>query len=65
MWAGVRVRGALVTDDAVRVEFPGTADSARVSGARTRRKVDLVFERFSDGTLSSSTQSGLRFDPEP
>ncbi|GAA4352620.1 hypothetical protein [Microbacterium rhizosphaerae] len=62
VWAGVRVQDALVTDDAVRVELAATADSARLSGAHARRKVDLVFERFSDGRLSSSTLTGARFD---
>ena len=63
-WAGVHVRDALVTDDALRVEFGGTGDAARVSGARARRKVDVEFERFQDGMLSSSLLEGRRFDAE-
>jgi hypothetical protein len=63
-WAGVHVRDALVTDDVLRVEFGGTGDAARVSGARARRKVDVEFERFHDGMLSSSLLEGRRFDAE-
>jgi hypothetical protein len=63
-WAGVHVRDALVTDDALRVELGGTGDAARVSGARARRKVDVEFERFHDGVLSSSLLEGRRFDAE-
>jgi hypothetical protein len=63
-WAGVHVRDALVTDDALRVEFGGTGDTARVSGARARRNVDVEFERFHDGMLSSSLLEGRRFDAE-
>jgi hypothetical protein len=63
-WAGVHVRDALVTDDALRVELGGTGDAARVSGARARRKVDVEFERFHDGMLSSSLLEGRRFDAE-
>ena len=61
-WAGVRVRDVLVTDDALRVELAGTGDAARLSGASARRKVDVEFERFRDGTLSSSMLEGRRFD---
>jgi hypothetical protein len=61
-WAGVRVHDALVTDDALRVELARAGDAARLSGARARRKVDVEFERFRDGTLSSSTLEGRRFD---
>jgi hypothetical protein len=63
-WAGVHVRDALVTDDALRVELGGAGDTARVSGARARRKVDVEFERFDDGMLSSSLLEGRRFDAE-
>jgi hypothetical protein len=60
-WAGVHVRDAQVTEDAVRVELRG--DAARVSGA-TEQQVDVEFERFRDGELSSSLLEGRRFDGE-
>jgi hypothetical protein len=60
-WDGVHVRDAVVTDDAVRVVVPADGGTVHVSAGRARH-VDVEFQRFRDGALSSSTLTGRRFD---
>ena len=55
---------AIALNFGIAQELGGTGDAARVSGARARRKVDVEFERFHDGMLSSSLLEGRRFDAE-
>jgi hypothetical protein len=59
-WRSVRVLGALVTDDALRVDLPATVAGAQLSGPRARRDVDVEFERFQNGRLKVSTLAKRR-----
>ena len=59
-WRSVAVRNAKVTRDGLRVHAPLSLEGVEVSGATTRRDVDVEFQRYTGNKLTRRKAVGQR-----